>query len=38
MGKQLALNPNARLEKTEPYVRPRVKQDVPAYGDRKSVV
>src|SRR6185312_6025362 len=28
----LALNPNARLDKTAPYVRPRVKQDRPAYG------
>lgn len=28
----LALNQNAKLEKTAPYVRPRVKQDRPAYG------
>lgn len=28
----LALNPNAKLDKTAPYVRPRVKQDRPAYG------
>lgn len=28
----LALNANARLEKSTPYVRPRVKQDRPAYG------
>ena len=28
----LALNPNASLEKRRDYVRPRVKQDVPAYG------
>lgn len=28
----LALNPNARLDKAAPYVRPRVKQDRPAYG------
>lgn len=29
---QLALNPNAKTEKTMPYVRPRVKQDRAAYG------
>ncbi len=28
----LALNPNASLEKRKDYVRPRVKQDRPAYG------
>lgn len=30
--KMLALNPNASLEKRKDYVRPRVKQDRPAYG------
>lgn len=28
----LALNPNARIERVAPYVRPKVKQDRPAYG------